>query len=247
MRGRAGRQRRSAETRAAILAAAGRIFARSGLAGARTDAIAAAAGVNKALLYYYFKSKESLYEAVVEDHFCEFNRQALAVLTASGPARAILLRYVGLHFDFISARHRYASLHQQVMMAGGRLAKRLVQKYFKPRGEALGKLLERGMRNGEFRRADRFHTAMSLVSLIVFYFSAAPVLQIDGALGRLQRGELEAAQTGSARFHPPRFVRGSEFPLIMKKRKIPLVILGPRRRRRWHLLRHHAPAAAKSS
>jgi TetR/AcrR family transcriptional regulator len=178
--GRAGRQRRSAETRAAILAAAGRVFARSGLAGARTETIAAAAGVNKALLYYYFQSKERLYEAVVEDHFCEFNRQALAVLTAPGSARAILLRYIGLHFDFISARHRYASLHQQVMMAGGRLAKRLVHKYFKPRGKALGKLLERGMRDGEFRRADRFHTAMSLVSLIVFYFSAAPMLQLMG-------------------------------------------------------------------
>ena len=106
---RSGRQQRSVETRAAILAAAGRIFAKSGLAGARTDAIAAAAGVNKALLYYYFSSKESLFEAVVEDHFSGFNRQALEVLTSPGPARAILLRYVGLHFDFISARHRYAS------------------------------------------------------------------------------------------------------------------------------------------
>ena len=62
-------QGRSAETRAAILAAAEEEFARAGLAGARTDAIAAQAGVNKALLYYYFDSKEALYAAVVEDHF----------------------------------------------------------------------------------------------------------------------------------------------------------------------------------
>jgi TetR/AcrR family transcriptional regulator len=178
--GRAGRQIRSIETRAAILAAAGNIFARSGLAGARTDAIAAAAGVNKALLYYYFKSKESLYEAVVDEHFCEFNRQALEVLTAPGPARAILLRYVSLHFDFISARHRYAPLYQQLMMAGGRLAERLVDEYFRPRSQAFGRLLERGMRDGEFRPADRFHAAMSVVSLIVFYFSAAPILQLMG-------------------------------------------------------------------
>ena len=171
---------RSGETRAAILAAAGRIFAGSGIAGARTDAIAAAAGVNKALLYYYFKNKESLYEAVVGDHFDEFNRQALAVLTAPGPARAVLLRYVSLHFDFISARHRYASLHQQVMMAGGKLAERLVRKYFRPRSDAFGRLLERGMRDGEFRRADGFHSAMSVISLIVFYFSAAPMLQLMG-------------------------------------------------------------------
>ena len=174
------RQVRSGETRAAILAAAGRIFAGSGIAGARTDAIAAAAGVNKALLYYYFKNKESLYEAVVGDHFDEFNRQALAVLRTPGPARAVLLRYVSLHFDFISARHRYASLHQQVMMAGGKLAERLVRKYFRPRSEAFGRLLERGMRAGEFRRADGFHSAMSVISLIVFYFSAAPMLQLMG-------------------------------------------------------------------
>src|ERR1700746_28684 len=103
-------QNRSAETRAAILSAAARIFSESGLAGARTDAIAAAAGVNKALLYYYFRRKERLYEAGFEDHFREFNRQALGVLAAPGSARVILLRYVCLHFDFISSHHRCAGL-----------------------------------------------------------------------------------------------------------------------------------------
>src|SRR5690348_11189823 len=91
-----GRGAQSAETRAAILAAAERCFAKAGLAGSRMDAIAAAAGVNKALLYYYFKSKEHLYEAVIEDHFREFNRRALALLNGSGDARTIVLRYVGL-------------------------------------------------------------------------------------------------------------------------------------------------------
>src|SRR5277367_4498997 len=148
-RGRTGRQVRSAETRAAILSAAGRVFAKSGLAGARTDAIADAARVNKALLYYYFKSKESLYEAVVEDHFSEFNRQALEVLAAPGPARAVLLRYVSLHFDFMSASHQSAPLFQQVMMTGGKFLERLIHKYFAPRGEALGRLIGRGIRSGE--------------------------------------------------------------------------------------------------
>lgn len=175
-----GRQARSRETRAAIVAAAGRLFAEAGLAGARTDAIAAAAGVNKALLYYYFKSKESLYEAVVEDHFREFNRQALDVLEAPGPARAVLLRYVGLHFDFISSRHQAGPLFQQLMMTGGKFLKRVIRKYFAPRAEALGKLIERGMRDGEFRRADGFNSAISIVSLVVFYFSAAPVLGLLG-------------------------------------------------------------------
>ncbi|HTL59244.1 MAG TPA: TetR/AcrR family transcriptional regulator [Candidatus Limnocylindrales bacterium] len=171
---------RSVATRASILAAAERAFAESGLAGARTEAIAAAAGVNKALLYYYFKSKEALYEAVLKDHLREFNRRALEVLSGSGPARDVLLRYVGLHFDFISARHRYAPLVQQLLSSGGRLPERLVRKYFKARSEAFIELLDRGMRAGEFRPADRWHTAVSIVALIVFYFSCAPVLELLG-------------------------------------------------------------------
>jgi TetR/AcrR family transcriptional regulator len=175
-----GRYQRSLATRAGIVTAAARIFAADGFAGARTDAIAAAAGVNKALLYYYFKSKESLYQAVVEDHFTEFNRQALELLAAPGPARAILLRYVSLHFDFISARHQSAPLFQQLMFNGGRRLERLVHENFAPRAAAFGRLLERGMRDGEFRRVDGFNAAISIVSLIVFYFSAAPVLRCLG-------------------------------------------------------------------
>jgi len=178
--------RRSQETRrdasrAKILAAAERIFAREGLAGARTDAIAAEAGVNKALLYYYFKSKARLYEAVIERHLQEFNDRALAVLNAPGSARALLLRYVELHFDFISQRHRHAPLFQQLMMKGGGPPERLFRKYIAPRVQALGKLLARGIKAGELRKADPYHTAISLAALVVFYFSAAPMLQRTGA------------------------------------------------------------------
>ena len=178
MRTSARQRRNGEETRRIILATAAGIFAETGLAGARTDVIARTAGVNKALLYYYFKSKEALYEAVIEDHFQRFNAQALALLESPGSARDILLRYVSLHFDFIAAHHQAAPLFQQFMMAGGKRAERLIHKYFEPRSRAVAKLLERGVRAGEFRRTDLFHTAVSIISLIVFYFSAAPVLKL---------------------------------------------------------------------
>ena len=54
------RQARDLSTARRIVAAAEEIFAEEGLAGARMDEIARAAKVNKALLYYYFKSKEEL-------------------------------------------------------------------------------------------------------------------------------------------------------------------------------------------
>lgn len=202
-----GRDRRSAgsaETRAKILAAAERAFAQDGLAGGRTDAIAAAAGVNKALLYYYFKSKESLYDAVIEEHLREFNLKALALLNAPGSARTLLLRYVEVHFDFISRRRRHAPLFQQLMMKGGKPPERLFRKYIVPRGDALRKLLVRGMRAGELRKCDPFHTAVSIVALIVFYFSAAPMLQLlgysdpyaDASLNRRKQAVLDFIRHG---------------------------------------------------
>ena len=173
-------QERSVRTRAAILSAAEDVFARSGFDGARTDAIADAAGVNKAMLYYYFKSKSGVYQAVLEEGFREFHQQAMDILTRPGPAGEVLLRYVELHFDFMSSHRRCAPLYQQVMSAGGKHLIELVRKYFEPRVQALGRLLDRGMREGDFRKVDRFQAGISVAALIVFYFSAANVIQLMG-------------------------------------------------------------------
>ena len=172
------RHRASAQRRAAILDAAERIFAEAGLAGARTEAIAAAAGVNKALLYYYFRSKGGLYRAVLEEHLKDFRRQAMEVLSAEGPARSILLRYISMHFDFISARPYYPRLFQRMLMAGGKSLEHLVREHFVPLARKFVGLIERGVRAGDFRPVDSGHTAISLVALTVFYFSAAPVVRV---------------------------------------------------------------------
>lgn len=60
------RGRDPAATQARILAAATAAFAQAGLAGARVDAIAARAGVNKRMIYHYFRSKDDLFLAVLE-------------------------------------------------------------------------------------------------------------------------------------------------------------------------------------
>ena len=174
------RRRNSAETRATILQAAERIFAEAGLAGARTDAIAAASGVNKAMLYYYFKSKDGLYRAVLEANVEEFHRRAEEVLAGPGSAGAVVLRYLGHHFDFISTRPYYARLFQRLMMAGDRSMERIVKAHFVPLFRRLVELIEHGVQSGEFRPMDARHTAISLVGLLVFYFNAAPMARKIG-------------------------------------------------------------------
>ncbi len=178
--GQSVRRRDSAETQRTILTAAERIFAEAGLAGARTDAIAAAAGVNKAMLYYYFKSKNGLYRAVLEANVEEFHRTADRVLSGQGSAGSILLSYVSNHFDFIGARPYYPRLFQRLIMAGDRSVENIVKTHFVPLSRQLQELLERGVRTGELRPLDARHAVISLIALTVFYFSAAPWIRKVG-------------------------------------------------------------------
>jgi TetR/AcrR family transcriptional regulator len=192
--------RNRAGSRAAILEAAERVFAEHGLSGARTDAIAAAAGVNKALLYYYFPSKDALFYAVLDASMKGFRVSALQILSQNGPAAPILFQYVGTHFDFIGAHPYYPRLFQRLMLAGGRWSQRLVDEHLLPVARALNALLRRGMRAGEFRALDATHTAISLVALTVFYFSAAPVIQLVSGRDPFSAGGLRRRKAEVRKF-----------------------------------------------
>lgn len=170
------------ESRTIILRAAEHIFAERGLAGARIDAIARAAGLNKALIYYYFKSKDALYLAVVEQHLKEFHRQALELLASRRSVKDKVLDYVSMHFDFIAARADYPKIFQRFMMADSRPFMRIRKKYFSPVAKKFQAVIAQGIRSGEIAASDSTHTAISLVALTVFYFSAAPVLKAAGII-----------------------------------------------------------------
>jgi len=182
------------------LQAAERIFADEGLEGARTEAIAAAAGVNKALLYYYFRSKQQLYREVLEGYAADFNRQALELLSAEGSARSLLVRYINLHFDFIAAHRHHGPLFQRMLMTDKKSWMRLARELGLPRMKAMLKVIERGKRAGEFRRMDSFHIAISLVSLVAFYFSSAPVLRAVGGIDPYTKANVERRRAEVLRF-----------------------------------------------
>src|SRR6266852_9000222 len=92
---RLGSRGKPEESRSAILRAAVQEFAEHGIAGARTDAIARAAHVNKALLYYYFKDKETLYGAVLDHVFSGLRARVLPVLESELPPRQKIQEYLG--------------------------------------------------------------------------------------------------------------------------------------------------------
>lgn len=169
------------ESRAAILKAAIKEFAEHGIAGARTDAIAQAARVNKALLYYYFKDKEAIYEAVLDHVFSGLRDTVVPVLESNAPPREKLLNYLGAYFDYIAANPRFPRVVQGEWIRTGTertpQMQRIAREYFRPIYQKLGEVMQQGIAAGEFRPVDTMHFVPSMVAIIVFYFSAAPVIK----------------------------------------------------------------------
>lgn len=169
------------ESRAAILQAAAHEFAAHGVAGARTDAIAREAHVNKALLYYYFKDKETLYGAVLDDAFAGLKAAVFRVLDSELPPREKMLAYAGAYFDFIASNQLYPRLMQREMMRAreGRSPhiEKIIKQYIQPIFLRVSEVMRDGIARGEFRAVNPAHFVPSVIAIIVFYFSSAPMMQ----------------------------------------------------------------------
>jgi len=169
------------ESRAAILKAAAHEFAEHGIAGARTDTIAREAKVNKALLYYYFKDKETLYGAVLDEAFSGLKETVFRVLDSDLATREKMLAYVSAYFDFVASNQMYPRLMQREMMRAregqSQHIDKIVKNYIQPMFGRVSEVMRKGIADGEFRPVDPAHFVPSMVAMIVFYFSSAPMMQ----------------------------------------------------------------------
>src|ERR1700686_4382012 len=169
------------ESRAAILQAAAKEFAEHGIAGARTDAIAREARVNKALLYYYFKDKETLYGPVLDEAFSGLKNIVFRVLDSGLPPRQKMMASVGSYFDYIASNQLYPRLMQREMMRAregqSQHIDKVIKAYIQPIFARVGELMRKGIAEGDFRPVNPAHFVPSMVAMIVFYFSSAPMMQ----------------------------------------------------------------------
>ena len=168
------------EASTAILEAAADEFGRNGLAGARTQQIANTAGVNIALLFYYFKTKEDLYEAVIEDVFRKWRSTLTPVLEEPGPPEQRLRAFVSASFDFMAAEPARARLVQLELLRPrdmDRLSP-LIKRYVKPVRKKLEALLCRGIEQKVFRRSDPEQMITSMLGVISSYFNHAGTLKV---------------------------------------------------------------------
>lgn len=191
------------QTRQRILRAAIHEFSEHGLAGARTDAIAVAAKVNKALLYYYFKSKNGLYVAALEEVAGKVMESTLAVLSSPLSAGERTLRVALNHFDRILTQRQFQSLLEQEMMRI-RQAKSnevpVLAKAFAPVLHRMQEVMQEGIRSGELCDVDPMQIGYASFGANVFYFLSAPMMRIIGSFEPFDIGALEARRKAAIQF-----------------------------------------------
>lgn len=177
------------DTEERILAAARTVFMRRGTAGARMQEIAREAGVNQALLHYYFRTKDRLAEAVFREVAGRMAPAVARVLGSDRPITEKVEQFVHLYID-TARKHPYipgyilAEMHHhpdRLREIASRLADGLPTPLAKPLTDRLGAQLREQAVAGAMRPIAPEQFLVNLLGLCVIPFAARPMLRL--ALG----------------------------------------------------------------
>jgi AcrR family transcriptional regulator len=167
-------RRNPARNQERILKAATEEFARYGLGGARVDRIAARAGANKRMLYYYYGNKEDLFLAVLEARYAHIRRAELGLhLLDLDPVQG-MRRMVEFTWNYYLKHPEFLTLLNSENLHRARHLKRSrdIAAMHSPLIALLRDLLLRGERAGKFRRGvDPVQLYISIAALGYFYLS----------------------------------------------------------------------------
>ena len=161
-------------SREAILRAARAEFAQAGLSGARVAAIAARAGVNKQLLYYYFGSKDALYRASLEAVYTEIRSLEQSLRLGDLPPVEAMAALVGFSFDYLARNPDFIGMlnHENATGAGHVRGSPAIRSTHSPLVALLRATLARGARQGVFRNGvDPVELYVSIAGMSYFFFS----------------------------------------------------------------------------
>ncbi len=161
-----------------ILSCAEEVFAKKGFAGARTQEIAELAGVNKAMIYYYFESKEKLLREVLQRILFELIALSQDIMNQHLPPVEELEAFYRGFFKY-AARHRnFSRLTTMDLGSEGAYLVTMFEKFFRPLFERGAQAIERAIARGEFRPVDAKQYLISIYGMTISYFADAQFVNI---------------------------------------------------------------------
>ncbi|MBS4065419.1 MAG: TetR/AcrR family transcriptional regulator [Chitinophagaceae bacterium] len=171
------KKQKDATTQQRILEAARKVFIEKGMAGARMQDIADEAGINKALLHYYFTSKDMLFEQIFQQASARFiphiNEVIESDVSLLEKIEHICVNYVTLIMSkpfmplfILNEVHKQPEAFLQRMWGGQ-----------KPKLHKLAEQIEHEVKRGTIKPIHPMHLFMNIMSLSIFPFLAKPMLQ----------------------------------------------------------------------
>lgn len=164
-----------------ILEAARKEFAERGFSGARMEAIARGAAINKAMLFYYFSSKENLYQTILNEVMSEFFTQIGAFIKPELTPALFMEKFPELYIRLI-ARHPYFVrivafdlIHNPENICAFMAAIIEEKTAFKP--HPLFELIRRWHGQGRISEPDPLHFMMNVIALSIFSFIGKPMVE----------------------------------------------------------------------
>lgn len=158
-----------------ILEAAKTVFISKGMEGARMQEIADEAGINKALLHYYFRSKERLFEAIFSEIFkFAFPKLSRIILSDAGIVQKIE-QFVDAYTDIL-IKHPFIPgfVMKELNRDPSGLFKLVVKYGLDP--QPIFTYIQEAMDRGEIIQMKPQHLAANVISMCIFPFAARPIL-----------------------------------------------------------------------
>lgn len=161
-----------------IINAAIEVFAQKGKYGTRMEEVAALAGVNKAMVYYYFSTKENLFRAVVEKiQEVNFNNIADKIeyaITHFESPKDKLVECIRAHFETLSKNTNYTKILMDSLVNNPEYIHDAMERLMKEKHSKLHKsldlILDEGIKSGIFRKVDAVQTQISIMGINMVYF-----------------------------------------------------------------------------
>ncbi|MGQ7868599.1 TetR/AcrR family transcriptional regulator [Sunxiuqinia sp. sy24] len=158
-----------------ILEAATDVFVQKGMEGARMQEIANAAGINKALLHYYFRSKDKLFDAIFSKIVGFAFPKISQILQSDQPFQAKIEKAIDTYLDLL-LKHPYLPgfILKEVNRDPSMFFKLVMKHGFDV--EPIFQVIREAMDRGELIRMKPEHLLVNVISLCVFPFAAKPVI-----------------------------------------------------------------------
>jgi TetR/AcrR family transcriptional regulator len=165
------------DTEQLILNAARKVFFSKGFDGARMQEIANEAGINKALLHYYFRSKDKLFEAIFFNAFQQFIPRIMENMKADISFEAKIESFVENYINILISIPQLPSfVLTEVNRNPERIAEMLGKMGVMP--SYILEMIQQEVDKGNIRAVNPKHLLANIIALCVFPFAARPLFQI---------------------------------------------------------------------